>query len=102
MARMGFNLVIVLIQAYLLVRAVVVFFEAGIIAALVLCCWQRLSHGPNFHRQTMTHSRTGLSRYGHLAAIASSSVASRFSLCRALEEHSIALTDLVVARATLG
>lgn len=35
MARMGFNLVIVLIQAYLLVRAVVVFFEAGIIAALV-------------------------------------------------------------------
>lgn len=35
MARMGFNLVIVLIQAYLLMRAVVVFFEAGFVVALL-------------------------------------------------------------------
>lgn len=34
MARKAFNLVIVLIQAFLLVRAVVVFVEAGFIPAL--------------------------------------------------------------------
>ena len=35
MFRIVFNLVILLIQAFLLVRAVVVFFEAGLVAASV-------------------------------------------------------------------
>jgi hypothetical protein len=34
MIRIGFNLVIIVIQVYLLIRAVVVFFEAGFVPAL--------------------------------------------------------------------
>lgn len=33
--RLGFNLIIMVIQIYLLIRAVVVFFEAGFVAALL-------------------------------------------------------------------
>jgi hypothetical protein len=35
MIRLSFNLIIVVIQIYLLIRAVVVFFEAGLAPALV-------------------------------------------------------------------